>query len=130
MEGLSRFVSNITEGFGCILSRDCSSSDDRYQDVDCSLGVVPLIAFVFCNILVVYAIERIVSVDASFLGRTITMSFVASFIAFLFLYQDESGSGVVMIEVAASVALALGLEQFYRDPEHDVEVSTNLTSVA
>lgn len=111
----------------CILQGHCNSSDDRYQEVDCSLGVVLLILFVLCNILVVYAIERIISLDASLLGRSITTAFFTTFTAFLLFYRDESGSGIVVVELAACIALASGLELFYSEPENDAEVSTNFT---
>ena len=128
-EGLSGFVSNIVEGLGCILWGHCYTSDDRYQDVDCSVGAILLLVFVLCNILVVYAIERIVRVEANLLGRSITTAFFTTFVAFLFFYQDDSSSGILFIQLAAFAALASGLELFYSEPEHDVEVSTNFASV-
>lgn len=112
-----------------MLWRDSSISDDRQQEADCSLGIFLSLGFVICNVLVVYAIERVVSLEAALLGRTITIAFVSTFIAFKLFYYDESGYGITIIELVAGIILLSGLELFYREPEHEIEVSTNFHPV-
>ena len=131
---ISALFANIYDGFRCIFGIT-PTYDTAYSTPSgavCSNVLWLIIAYVLSTVCMLQCIEQVLQSSDQLLGRTMSAAVCAAF--FLLAIYDSMvhyysygifDSGVNVMDTISILILACGMEVYCRDPEPDVEVTTN-----